>query len=455
MSTSSNPRQRPYQQRGSEFLLNAGRAILADEAGCGKTNQLLLAARGRTLILSPAGLADVWREAIEMWGDQLDPSVELAWMSYSGICKRVPKDPGKSAAMVVPAPRSGMDLEWDTVIADEAHYLKGRNTNWTKVVRKLKSERMYLGTGTPLPNWAHEIFTILRFLYPGDQRFSNYQRWLGNYFKMWKPPWGGKYTVEVEGLHRGITWEQAAQEWGLPGRWLRRLLDDVLPELPPMTRQVVKTRMTGQQATAYRQLHKEWMTILPETGEEIVSWDSGGIYSKMLQCSTGLFTLHPGEKSGSAKLQLLRDLMAERHHPTIVFCAFRNTADGVGEQLAKDGKKVAVVSSSYSRQHRFDSVAAFKAGEVDTLVGTVGVLSEGITLNQADTCIFIERSPRPITNAQARQRIRRFGQTRPTLSIDLITEDTVDEALFELIERKETQTDLALTGIQLAALRGC
>lgn len=455
MTTSSSPRQRPYQQQGSAFLLDAGRAILADEAGVGKTNQLLLAARGRTLILSPAGLADVWREAIEMWGDQLDPSVELSWMSYSGICKRVPKEPGKPAALVVPAPRSGLDLKWDTIIADEGHYLKNPRTNWTKVVRKMKSERFYLGTGTPLPNWAHEIFTILRFLYPGDKRFTNYQRWLTEYFKTWKPPYGGKYNLEIEGLHRGLTWEIAAQEWGLPGRWLRRLLDEVLPELPPMTRQTVKVRMTGKQATAYRQLDKEWRTILPETGHEIVSWDDGGIYSKMLQCSTGLFSLHPEESGGSAKLTALRDLMAERHHPTIVFCAFINTADGVGEQLTKDGRQVTVVSSKYSRRHRLDAVAAFRRGEINTLVGTVGTLSEGITLTRADTCIFIERSPRPVTNAQARNRIRRFGQDRPTLCIDLVTEETLDEDLLGILERKEVQTDLALTGIQLAALRGC
>ncbi len=448
------PTQRPYQQLGSRFLLDAGRAVLADEAGCGKTNQLLLAARGKTLILSPAGLADVWREAIEMWGDQLDPSVDLAWVSYSGMCKRIPKDPGKPASMVVPAPREGLNEKWDTIIADEAHYLKNPRTNWTKVVSKLRSERFYFATGTPLPNWAHEILTLLRFLYPGDRRFTNRQAWIDEYFRTWNPPWGGKNNIEVKGLHRGLTWDQVAEEWGLPGRWLRRLIDDVLPDLPPMTRQEVKVRLTGKQATAYRQLEKEWATTLPDTGHEVVSWNDGGIYMKLLQCATGLFSLNPDETAGSAKLEALRDLVAERHHPTIVFCAFINTAEGVANRLRKDGKTVGVVSSGYSATERRDTIAAFKRGEIEVLVGTVGVLSEGITLTRADTCIFIERSPRPITNDQARRRIRRFGQDRPTLSIDLVAENTVDEDLSELIERKATQTDLALTGIQLAALRG-
>ena len=98
-------------------------------------------------------------------------------------------------------------------------------------------------------------------------------------------------------------------------------------------------------------------------------------------------------------------------------------------------------------------VRDFKAGELDVVVGTVGTLREGVTLTRADTCIFVERSPRPFVNHQARGRVRRFGQTRPTLSIDLVTEDTVDEDLTGLLERKEKDTDLALTGFQLAALR--
>src|SRR5690625_6759348 len=48
---------------------------------------------------------------------------------------------------------------WDAVIVDEAHYTKGRKTSWTWAVQQLAKNSEYFleMTGTPVPNWAHEI----------------------------------------------------------------------------------------------------------------------------------------------------------------------------------------------------------------------------------------------------------------------------------------------------------
>ena len=423
--------QRPYQRHGTKFLLDAERAVLADEPGVGKTNQLLLAARGRTLVLSPAALSDVWAEEIERW----QPDAEFTWVSYGGLCKRVWNKKHTARSVVVPLLREDLDARWDTIIADEAHYLKNRQTNWTKVVStKLKSDRLYLATGTPMPNWGHEIFMFLRLLYPGDKRFSNYWNWVNDHFKQWKPPWGG---TDVQGLLRGLTWEQVSEEWGLVNRWLRREMDDVLPDLPPMTEQSIKVQMTTKQAEAYRRLKKEWLTHLPETGKEVVSWNDGGIHQKLLQCSTGLSTLDLDEKSdNSGKLDVAEELVRERTHPVLLFCIYKNSAEATARRMRKLNKDVGVVSSNYSMRDRLEEIRRFRNGDYHSLVGTIGTMAEGHTLTRADTCIFIERSPRPASNHQARRRIRRFGQERPTLSIDLITESTVDGALSKLIEQK-------------------
>lgn len=442
--------QRPYQAEGTRFLLDRERAVLADEPGVGKTNQLLLAAQGRTLVLSPAILQDVWTEEMAVW----NPDADLYWGSYSSICKRV--DTGKKSKTgnpiynVVAVPRDELASQWDTIIADEAHYLKGRTTTWTKAAAKIKTKRLYLATGTPLPGWGHEIFMFLRFLFPGDRRFTNYWGWVDEYFKTWKPPYGG---TEIRGLRRGFTWYSVAQEWGLDERWLRRTLDEVLPELPPMTTQTIRVPMVPAQKAVYQRLKKDWMAVLPDTGHEIVSWNDGGIHQKLLQCSTGLPTLHPGETGGSGKLDAVRELMAERDHPTILFCAYIDTAEAVANLVYKMGRQVGVVSSKYTINERRDAINAFRDGTYDVLVGTVGTLSEGVTLTRADTCIFVERSPRPNINEQARRRIRRFGQDRPTLAIDLVTEGTVDEALSALLVEKAKDSTLALTGFQLAALK--
>ena len=443
MSSARSPKQRPYQIAGSEFLRSAGRAILADEPGLGKTNQLLKAAEGRTLVLSPAALSDVWSEEIETWA----PDADITWTSYSSLVQRVEDKKGRKT-IATPNLRPEYGGRWDTVICDEAHYLKNRGTNWTKAMVKANTDRLYLATGTPLPNWGHEIFSFLRLLHPKDRRFTNYWNWVNEWFRTWNPPWGG---TEIRGLQRGVTWDEAAEAWGLPGRWLRREMDEVLPDLPPMTMQTILVKMTPKQATVYNKLKKDYTAVLPDTGNELVLWDGGGLHTKLLQASTGLGTLELGNK-GSGKLDAVKELLMERTRPTILFCAFKNTAESLVELVQGMGRSYGVVSSAYSMADRKGAIAAFRGGKTEVMIGTVGTLSEGVTLTQADTCIFVERSPRPITNEQARRRIRRFGQERPTLSIDLVTEGTVDDGLSQLLAKKVEDRDLALTGFQLAAL---
>lgn len=443
------PTQRPYQQQGSQFLAEAGRAVLADEPGIGKTNQALLAAQGRTLILSPAMLRNVWETEVELWRPDIE-SVE--WVSYSGLCRRVPAEPGRPASQVLPVPREDFQRgRYDTVICDESHYLKNRGTNWTKAVGKLKTDRLFLLTGTPLPNWGYEIYTTLKLLHPGDRRFTNYWRWIGEWFVTWKPPWGG---TKITGLQRGVTWEDAAREWDLPGRWLRRLADDVLPDLPPMTTQTIKVPMTDPQRRAYEQMKKDYVAT-PYDEREFVAWTDGAQHTKLWQLSTGIGTVEleaDPRMRGSGKLRAVEELMRERTGPTILFCAFVNTAEQLAKLMEAHGRTVGLVHSKRSMAERMGDIELFRAGKLDVLVGTVGTLSEGQTLTRADTCVFVERSPRPTTNAQAKRRIHRFGQERPTLAIYLVTENSVDEGLSRLLAEKENDSELALTGIQLAAM---
>ena len=84
-----------------------------------------------------------------------------------------------------------------------------------------------------------------------------------------------------------------------------------------------------------------------------------------------------------------------------------------------------------------------------TLIGTIATMSEGFTLTQADTCIFLERDPRPSKNEQARRRIHRIGQERPCLSIDLVTPRSVDETMLKLVQEKTDHQMAVLTAFDL------
>jgi SNF2 family DNA or RNA helicase len=431
--------QKPFQKLGTEFLLTQGRAILGDDPGLGKTNQCLLAAQGRTLIIAPAMLRQVWFDEIEKWRPDLDAQV----ISYSLLCRR-------NGRRVLAYPRPEYDLPWDTLIADEAHYLKARDTKWTQAFHRLslKVRRLYLATGTPIPNWAHEIYTLLLFTPPGDRRFSNYRRWLLSWFDTWNPPWGG---LKILGLKRGVTWDDFARGNDLNHCFLRRTREEVLPDLPPLTEQTLLVDMTPAQAKFYAKLKRDYLAWT-ESGARVSAWSAGGLHTKLAQASTGVEVLDLQAPPGG-KLLAVRDLFLDRKHvPMVLFTQFRATARQV-EQLAEaEGRRCARIDGSMSMTYRQFAIKMFQTGQLDTLVGTIGTISEGLTLTAADTCVFVERSWRPSQNEQAMRRLHRIGQTRPVTVIHLVTHDTVDERMLKVLAKKDDQIVNLLTAAEFARL---
>lgn len=446
---------RPYQVEGVRKLHTARRIVLADEPGLGKTVQLLRASQGRTLVVCPADIQQVWRSEHAKW----TPDLDLTIVSYHSLVDFKDKRGTGDKAKHTGKPRPEYDIAWDTLIFDEAHNLKGRDTTYARAGIYLaeRAKRVYLATGTPLPNWAHELFMLLRAIHgTGDRRFSSYWRWVDRWFTVHLEEVPGRRnagkTRRVVGELRDITdWDTFVKENGLEGRWLRRYRDDVLPDLPPLTQQTLKVKMKGTQARVYREFKKAFFSEF--NGTEVVSWDEGGQWQKLLRMSSGLECLEEeqGNTKASAKMDALRTLMADRGEvPTLVFCFFRKTGEAVSEAMVELGFRSSYIHGGVPLKEREKRVRDFTEGRLDVLVGSYGTLSEGVTLVEADTVIRFERSPRPGTNEQAIRRIHRMGQTRPCLCIDLVTEKTVDENLLKYnIRPKEKQQGEVMRALDL------
>lgn len=429
-----------HQKTGIDFLQSAERAVLADEAGLGKTRTALEAARGRTLAVVPAALLDtVWAREANRWR----PDLDLTLTSYSGLCLRTANAKGH---LVVPQPKPKVELKgpWDTVICDEAHYLKGRKTRWTLAVEKVRTDQLFMLTGTPMPNWGHEIYMFLRLLYPGDRRFSSYWRWLQSWFLLGYNHHTGRDS-EILGLLPRTTWDDLARECGLAGRWLRR--DESEVDLPPLRIQRVDVPMTATQRRLYAKLKKELFAVVEETGNEIISWSPGGVWTKLYKICTGVSVEDPeaGWRGTSGKLEWIADMVAERTSPTVIGCVYRSSAEQIARAIREtSGHSVGVIHGGYSRRDRTATANAFTDGELDVLVGTKGTISEGFTFTRADTAIDVERDPRPMRNIQFRKRIHRISQIRPCLIYDLVCPDSYDEAIGQLLAEKEDDQELAI-----------
>lgn len=435
-----------HQRVGVQFLIENERALLADQPGLGKSRVALEAAVEPVLIVGPAMVLDggVWDDEISKWCPELD----AVQVPYSRLMVR-------NGRQITSQLQPDLKRQWGTVIFDEAHYLKGRKTKWTIAAKQIRAERTFLLTGTPLPNWAHEAFTLLQLLYPKEarpgKRLGSYWRWVEAWFDIGEQYGRGGVVISshvVGELRKDRTWEAfIAENW--KDRMLLRLRDDCL-DLPPLTQQTIRVAMVPAQKKAYRELKKDFVTWL-ESGEEIAAWSTAAQLVKLAMCATGLEVIDPNA-NGSGKLDALQTLLTDRPAPTLVVAHFRKSVEACADRAAAAGKTVVIVHGGTSKKMRGENVRAFQAGKVEVLCATIDTISEGLTLNAADQVIKVERSWRPSRNEQVIRRIHRIGQDKPVTSIDLVTRGSVDERVLKVLAGKQDQQMKALGLAELREL---
>lgn len=449
---------RPYQLEGIDWLRAHPRGLLADEPGLGKSVQLLMAAEGKTLIVAPAMVLDggVWDDELARWRPDLDATTT----SYSSLTARERTEKGGTRPTGKLRPE--LDHHWDSLILDESHYLKGRKTTWTQAALSVSADRVMLATGTPIPNWAHELFTTLQLLDPVEARpgggLGSYWRWAKQWFDVTQM-WGG---YQVGGLIacrpacKLRLWPDVCEHWqsfhaeNLEGRFLQRLRDDVLTDLPPLTQQWMRLPMGAAQAKLYRALKKDFIAWT-ESGDEIVAWNKAAQVTQLAKLCTGIEVIDPGSK-GSVKLDALAQILKGRSRPCLVVAHFKASVSAALAVAVSAGLSAAKVDGDTSKGQRSQTIRSFQAGQLDVLVGSLEVVAEGLTLTQADTVVFLEHSWRPSRNEQAMRRIHRLGQTRPVTAIHLVTKDTIDDRIQKVLATKTDEAMKAMRPRDLAAL---
>lgn len=431
-----------YQQAGIDFMRSRPRVLNADEPGLGKTRQSLLSAEGRTLVIAPAVLRDmrVWEDERDKWR----PDLNLTVAAYHDVVEREGR---KHTGRISPKVRGS----WDTLIFDEAHNLKGRKSQWTDVSIRLAVdiERVFLLTGTPIPNWAHEIFTLLKILRPDEAKrggpLGSYWRWAQKWFKS-EPTRYSQWNISTElkacdptcatlPPHETCAHWQAFHRSEFGDRFIRRLRDDVLTELPPLLGgdDLLIVPMVPQQQRAYDQLKSDMLATL-DSGEQIAAWSSAGQITRLRQLSTALETVSQTYASG--KLDAMEELLIGRSRPALVVGHFQSTLDAIEKRLDRLGLRWAEVSGRVSDpRKRMKAKDAFQAGQLDVLVGQVDTVAEGLTLTAGDLLIMVEHSWRPSKNTQVMRRLHRPGQERP-VTVRRLVSPGIDAEMQELLRAK-------------------
>jgi superfamily II DNA or RNA helicase len=402
---------RGYQAFGAKFALVQQRVIIGDEMGLGKTVQALaamahLAADGAThfLVVCPASVIVNWTREIgkhtkltayRLHGPDQARNRRL-WMARGGVAV--------TTYQMLRALAPG-DVPIAMLTVDEAHYAKNPNAQRTKAVRSWASVtgRVLFLTGTPMENRVDEFRILVSHL---------------------RPEIASRMDT-VGGVLGSTRFRQAVAPV-----YLRRNQEDVLTELPP--------RLETQ----------DWVEL---DGMAFVAYKEAVAAGNFMAMRRAAFA--PGTADESAKLRRLLEIAeeaAEDGHKVVVFSFFLDVLNIVATALgqAAVGPITGAVPPA-RRQHLIDEFTARTGPSV--LLAQINAGGVGLNIQAASVVIICEPQWNPAIEEQAIGRAHRMGQVRRVDVHRLLSEDSVDARMMEVLQVKRAEFDEYARRSDLAA----
>jgi SNF2 family DNA or RNA helicase len=386
---------RGYQAFGARYALVQRRVIIGDEMGLGKTLQALaamahLAANGARhfLVVCPTAVLVNWTKEIRKHS-HLEP------VRVHG--------PGRDREWVRWRSRGGVavtsydtlrrltihDGDVDLLVVDEAHFVKNPATQRARAVTEYieRSGRATFLTGTPLENKVEEFHNLVSYLQPNvAERLNAAEMVLGAH----------KFRAAVAPVY------------------LRRNSDDVLSELPDLVEA------------------EEWLEFTDPERDAYVDALGDHSFQEMRRVA---FT---ADQARSSKLERLEEIVEEAEAndlKVVIFSYFRDVLEVVAARLGK--RVVGTITGSTSADGRQALADRFTdASKPCVLLSQIVAGGVGMNLQAASVVVLCEPQVKPALENQAVKRAHRMGQVRSVQVHRLLTENSVDERMLEILAQK-------------------
>ncbi len=400
---------RPYQRFGVKFMASQKRTLLGDAMGLGKTLQAIALATHlkqsrpnmRALVVCPASLIDNWSHEIRRFSKlqhhvlrgPTTPELARTFLSEGSTAIVSYETLGRSDELQsILSP-----YKFDLLIADEAHYIKNPGAKRTAATEQLiqQAEYVTLMTGTPLENRLNEMIQLINYVQPTiavqvKKNLLNEDRILPSTFM-----------------------EQISPVY------LRRRTNDVLHELPDTVETVEWIELSDSDRQVYR---------------EAVGKRHYGAMRKAVTMGK------PREQSNKiARLQQILNDYNECGEKAIIFSFYLD----VLHELQRLLNGTFYISGQIPVPKRTEILAQFsQCYGHRVLLAQITSAGTGLNIQAASVVILMEPQFKPSIEQQAIARAHRMGQKNVVKVHRMVAENTVDERLYHLVNRKNKQVTL-------------
>ncbi|VDL90005.1 unnamed protein product [Schistocephalus solidus] len=375
-----------------------------------------------------------------------------------------------------------LPLAWQYLILDEGHKIKNPEAEITMTVKRFLTPHKLIVSGTPMQNNLKELWSIFDFVNVG--KLGSLPDFLQNFAV---PITQGGYAtsspVQVETAYRcACTLRNLLAPF-----LLRRLKSEVRLELPKKSEQVLFCRLTYYQRSVYEEYlgsrackeilngrglvfkglillkalcnHPDLITGGPRHfgmrhAEDQDDLLSGKLSLDTHECRAEMAWEQFGCPRRSGKLMVTLDLLRLWHqqgHKALVFTQSRRMLRILEKHLSTAGYAYLKMDGTTPVAQRQKLVELFNSRPVatsssteenSTVAGTptpgyfvfllttrVGGL--GVNLVGANRVLIYDPDWNPSTDAQARERAWRIGQSRDVIIYRLLTSGTLEEKIYQ------------------------
>ncbi|MDR2170711.1 MAG: hypothetical protein LBP59_11260 [Planctomycetaceae bacterium] len=334
-----------------------------------------------------------------------------------------------------------LNLNPAIIVADECHYVKSPFADRTKALAKLASNvPHFIGiSGTPMTNHPIELYPILRMIL-GKDGIESRREFCTRYSKLVLTRFGFRYegSRRLPELHKRL----------VKSCMIRRLITDVLPDLPEKTRQILPVELSKSNMNEYREMCMAFGEWYREKFPNKTQMDND---ASLMLMKLGYLKRQVAEWKLPHIYDWIDTFFEESDGKLIVFGLHHKILDGIIDRYVSRGTKlhpfVVKIDGSVSIPDRQRAVDLFQDRiETKLFVGQMRAAGVGITLTASNQILFAECDFVPAVHLQAEDRARRLGQKNHVLCTYLVADRTIEYHVCDILQRKQSTFQSVMDG---------
>ena len=311
------------------------------------------------------------------------------------------------------------DKNFDCLIVDESSVMKNMTSQITNDILQMIDyvPHRFVMSGTPTPNHNSEIFPQMK-LVDKEVFGNNYYGFLARYF-----------TQDMSNPHYWFQTQENKDAYynRLNNKSVFLSKDDCV-DLPEKTFEIKKIKLNKEQRKYYNDM-------LQSIQDNINYWSKFEFTARLMKLReiiSGFVinkdkTITDFETEKDKELSQTIEEIGDK--PIIIWCQFIHEI----ERLAKKFNGVALTSKTKNRDN---IIRLFQNNKIKLLFAHPQILGKGLTFTNCNYNIYYSLSFSYEEFKQSQDRIHRIGQTNKCTYIILQAENTIDEKIYNCLQRK-------------------